>query len=166
MTGQGSYEVDENSLQGILSAIEGKMDSSPQAVLAFMEVALEILYQAAQVNCPVGTGGNAGALAASMERYVYDLRPGFQIAGKVTMMNRSGQQKPYAWMREKGGTIIPRPENKLQRLVWVNENGDMIFARQVTQQGSHYMEGALIQTKDEVLAEAGYMLNKFSKWRE
>lgn len=159
------YKVDEQSLMAIVDKIRAMTARAPIEALKFVEDGIEIIYLAAQANVPVGGGGNAGALQRSMERYVFDIRDG-QISGKVTMMNRAGEQKPYAWMREKGGTIVPRPENRIQRLVWTDDAGNVIFARQVTQQGNHYMEGALVLTKDEVTDQANIMLGRFVKFRD
>ena len=81
----------------------------------------------------------AGPLAQSMTEVMLPEQPFALVQGKVTMM-KEGKQLPYAWMEEKGGIIKPRPENRIQRLVWVGEDGRLIFARQVTHVGKNYME--------------------------
>jgi hypothetical protein len=120
-----------------------------------MDRALEGVYNIAQGYIPKGQGPDAGKLAKSMDHFISDLRPGQGIIqGKVTMKNRADGQLPYAWMREMGGVIYPKPENPIGRLVWTDEEtGDLIFARRVTQAGSHYMEGAAIEGRDVVLKE-------------
>ena len=80
-----------------------------------------------------------GALARSMTTEMIKEDPTVMFQGKVTMM-KDGKQLPYAWMEEKGGIIKPRPENRLQRLVWTDsETGQLIFAKQVTHKGKNYM---------------------------
>lgn len=161
------YSVDPDTREATLQMFSRLIARLPLEGRQFVEDGTEIIYLAAQVNVPVGSGPNAGALQRSMDRFISDDRGELGIiSGKVTMMNRQEGQKPYAWMREKGGTIVPRPENRLQRLVWTDEGGNLIFARQVTQDGAHYMEGALLQTVGEVREQAGIMLQRFVKFRD
>ena len=66
-------------------------------------------------------------------------------------MQKPGQrQLPYAWIEEKGGVILPKPSNKLQRLVWQDKStGKLIFAKRVYHRAKHYMENALISKGKE-----------------
>ena len=123
-----------------------------QEALVALRDALEVLYVEAQNQVPIGIGAGAGRLKASMRRMVTDYRPsqGF-LQGKVTMRDPVEGQLPYAWMREEGGTIRPRPENRLGRLVWRDaETGKLIFAKVVVQKGSHYMRGSAEGKQKEI----------------
>jgi hypothetical protein len=123
-----------------------------QEAIAALRDALEVLYVEAQARVPVGLGAGAGRLQGSMRRMVTDYRPsqGF-LQGKVTMMDPAEGQLPYAWMREEGGTIVPRPENRLGLLVWEDlETGEKVFAKRVVQEGSHYMRGSAEAKRKDV----------------
>lgn len=50
-----------------------------------------------------------------------------------------GSELDYAWQREEGGTIYPRNG---QFLVF-EVGGQLVFARKVTQEGSHYMQQSM-----------------------
>lgn len=123
-----------------------------QEAIAALRDALEVLYVEAQARVPVGVGPGAGRLQQSMRRMVTDYRPsqGF-LQGKVTMKDPADGQLPYAWMREEGGTIVPRPENRIGRLVWEDpDTGEVIFAKRVEQEGSHYMRGSAEAKQREI----------------
>ena len=57
-----------------------------------------------------------------------------------------GSDLIYAWQREEGGTIVPK---KGQFLVF-EIGGRLVFARSVTQEGSHYMQDSADQLEPEV----------------
>lgn len=158
----GTYRVDRETLQVQLRRLGALKDGITAGSIDAMENALEGVYKIAQGYIPRGSGPGAGKLAKSMDRYIHDLRPGQGvIAGKVTMMNRQDGQLPYAFQREYGGTIYPRPENPIGRLVWTDQDtGEVIFARRVTQAGSHYMEGAAIEGHDVVLESFRGMMDE------
>lgn len=90
-----------------------------------------------------------GPLARSMNEQMLPEQPNVLIQGKVTMM-KDGKQLPYAWMEEKGGVIVPRPENPIQRLVWEDESGKLIFAKRVTHIGKDYMGQGARDSRDFV----------------
>jgi hypothetical protein len=62
------------------------------------------------------------------------------LAGSIHVLSqdgwggRYGTDLIYAWQREEGGTIYGNPYLVFE---W---NGRLIFARQVTQEGDHYMQ--------------------------
>lgn len=156
-----SYRVDRDSLQVVLNGLGTVRRQVDAGSLDAMDRALDGIYRAAQQYVPVGSGPGAGKLARSMDKYIFDIRPRQGvIRGKVTMANREGGQLPYAWMREAGGVIKPLPGNPIGRLVWTGEDGKPIFARTVTQAGSHYMEGAAIEGRDAVQEAFGLMLGE------
>ena len=72
------------------------------------------------------------------------------LAGSITILSRDGwggtygTNLVYAWMREEGGTIHGNPFLVFE---W---NGRLIFARQVTQEGSHYMAKSAEQLEGRV----------------
>ena len=148
-----AYRVDRETLEATLDGLGTVGRQIDEGSIESMDKALEGVYDIAQRYIPRGKGPNSGALAESMDKYISDLRPGFgSITGKVTMKNREGGQLPYAWMREVGGVIRPKISNPIGRLVWTDEQtNELIFARRVTQAGSHYMEGAAIEGKDVFL---------------
>lgn len=53
----------------------------------------------------------------------------------------------YAWQREEGGTIYPR-NGKYLVFEW---KGELIFAKKVTQSGSHYMQKSVDQLEPKVI---------------
>ena len=59
--------------------------------------------------------------------------------GPGRWQSTTGPSVIYARFREKGGTI--RPKNK-PMLAWPGAGGTYIFAKSVTQKGSHYMQRA------------------------
>ena len=56
------------------------------------------------------------------------------IGGVTAAGGEFGTSLIYAWMREEGGTIHGNPF-----LVFPGRNGGLVFARSVTQTGTHYM---------------------------
>lgn len=50
-----------------------------------------------------------------------------------------GTDLVYAWQREEGGTIVPRNA----RFLVFEWQGKLIFAKKVTQSGSHYMQKSM-----------------------
>ena len=58
-----------------------------------------------------------------------------------------GTSLEYAWQREEGGTIVPR-NAKVLVFEW---NGQLVFAKSVTQSGSHYMQTSLEQLEPKAL---------------
>lgn len=112
-----------------------------------MADALEVLLEEVQANIPVDTG----ALQDDANWKLLDYRPGESVSGGVTMM-KDGKQKPYAWMREKGGTIVPRASNPTGRLVWFSKDlGHFVAVKSVVQRGSFYMERSLENRRDAIV---------------
>lgn len=67
-----------------------------------------------------------------------------------------GSDLIYAWMREEGGTIVPK---KGQFLVF-EIGGRLVFARSVTQEGSHYMQDSADQLEPEVEPRYGEAIDR------
>ena len=90
-------------------------------------------------------GVDTGALLESQWHGITNINPGkFEVTGKVTMQRPGSRQLPYAWIEEEGGWIFPKPQNRLQRLVWRDEHtGQLIFAKRVYHPAKHYMAGAV-----------------------
>ena len=128
---------------------------SGPAVVAGVEDGLQLIKQAALVYLPV----DKGTLAASMTTAITLNDPPRRVVGKVTMWGPNGQL-PYAWMREKGGTIRPKPTNPTGRLWWRGDDGKMICAVQVTQKGSAYMEKGFKEAKDEATKAIGAVVHQ------
>jgi len=123
-----------------------------------MQDALGILLEEVQVNVPRDTGD----LESDANAKMIDFSPGKQVVGGVSMM-KDGVQRPYAWMREKGGTIVPRPENKKQLLFWIDKgDGTLKVAKFVIQNGSFYMERSLENKTDQIVEKlAGAVTGAF-----
>lgn len=58
-----------------------------------------------------------------------------------------GTSLEYAWQREEGGTIVPRNASVLVFEI----DGETIFAKSVTQEGSHYMQQSVDALEPKVL---------------
>ena len=58
-----------------------------------------------------------------------------------------GTSLEYAWMREEGGTIVPRNA----RFLVFEWQGRLVFAKKVTQSGSHYMQKSVDALRAKVL---------------
>lgn len=124
-------------------------------MLEAMDDALSILLEEVQTNVPVATG----ALMEDANMKIVDFTPGEGIVGGVSMM-KDGVQKPYAWMREKGGTIVPKPENPTGSLWFMGDEGHLVRVKSVTQSGSFYMENSLENKKDAILEKFAQIPSK------
>lgn len=58
-----------------------------------------------------------------------------------------GTDLVYAWQREEGGTIVPRNAKTLAFMV----GGQLVFAKSVTQTGSHYMQKSMESLEPELV---------------
>lgn len=116
-------------------------------MLEAMEDALGILLEETQSNIPV----DSGALMEDANQKIIDFSPGNIVQGGVSMM-KDGVQKVYAWQRDQGGAIFPKPDNPTGRLWWVDKGtGKLISAKFVIQNGSFYMENSLENKKDVIV---------------
>ena len=87
----------------------------------------------AQEYAPKDTGALAGSIAI--------------IDGPHATGGSYGTSMEYAWMREEGGTIVPRNRQFLRFEI----GGRIVFARKVTQSGSHYMQRSMESLEPRVL---------------
>lgn len=116
-------------------------------MLEAMQDATGILLEEVQTNVPVDKGN----LLEDANEKIVEFSPGKGIIGGVSMM-KDGQQKPYAWMREKGGTIFPKPDNPTGSLWFMGDEGHLVRVKFVIQNGSFYMENSLDNKRDLIVA--------------
>lgn len=114
--------IDASELLGFAEA----MAQAPGALRAEMTNANAVLLHEgigyAQEEVPRDSGNLAGSIRV--------------LDGPNAEGGAYGSDLVYAWQREEGGTIYPRNGKFLVFEV----DGELVFARSVTQTGSHYMQ--------------------------
>ena len=108
----------------------GYLLENPYSHLRALRPAVEKTALHARVNAPWRTGDLAR-----------NIRVVTAATAPVTVVVRT--DLPYSWMRERGGDI---PARRAKYLRWVNYSGQLRFAKQVTQTGTHYMKRAHEET--------------------
>lgn len=114
--------IDVSELVGFAEAMAQAPDVLQQEMEMSSMVALHEGIGYAQEETPRDSGDLAGSIRI--------------LDGPGAEGGSYGSSLVYAWQREKGGTIYPRNGKYLVFEI----DGQLIFARSVTQTGSHYME--------------------------
>ena len=110
-------------------ALVQKLLRSPQSQFACLYEAAKPTQEAAKTNAPYHSGKLAGNIRS------VEIGPGM-LAVRTDL--------PYSWMRERGGTIVPKRASLLH---WFDYGGGEHFASSVTQTGTHYMQRAYEETR-------------------
>ncbi len=125
--------LDASELERFAEAMEMAPDTLQRELKDSSDVALHEGVGYAQENVP----RQDGILAA-------DIRV---LDGPGPDGGSYGTDLVYAWQREEGGTIYPRNGEflvfRLAEAVTPQNPEGLVFARQVTQEGSHYMEKSM-----------------------
>lgn len=114
--------IDASDLLGFADAMAQAPDTLAQEMRTSSQVALHEGVGYAQEAAPRDSGNLAGSIRV--------------LDGPSDKGGAYGSSLVYAWQREEGGTIYPRNGKYLVFEI----DGQLVFARSVTQTGSHYME--------------------------
>lgn len=131
--------VERDSIALALGRIE-----SIKHMMVFLIPAMEkwagIVVDMAKENVPVLTGD----LKDDINWLVVEATEEY-IKAKVSLMDPSGRQLPYAWITEMGGVINAAPGSSLH---WVNNLGEHVFAKQVYHPPQPFLYPALQASRE------------------
>lgn len=133
-------EVDKRSVNVLLSNIENfRAIITHRSVVKAMEDWALLVQQRARANVPV----DSGKLRDSINWLVLEATEDY-IMAKVTCMDASGAQLPYAWITEVGGVINAAPGSILH---WNDrETGEPRYAKQVYHPAQPFLYPAMVST--------------------